>query len=230
MDIEGLGEERVAPVRRRRPARRTPPTSTPSPSSSSCRSSASANARRSCSSTRSRRRSTRPLARLLVGLGIRHVGPTAAHALARELGSLDAHRGTHRRRSSPRSTASAAIIAESVGEFFAIEAQPRASSRSSATPASTSTGPTASRRRRPAARRSRGSTFVLTGTLDDFTRDEAQAGDRSARREGHRQRVEEDELRRRRARARVEARQGRAARRADHRRATAPSSSSSTAR
>jgi DNA ligase (NAD+) len=32
----------------------------------------------------------RPLWRLLVGLSIRHVGPTAARALARELGSLDA--------------------------------------------------------------------------------------------------------------------------------------------
>jgi DNA ligase (NAD+) len=29
----------------------------------------------------------RPLAKLLVGLGIRHVGPTASIALARELGS-----------------------------------------------------------------------------------------------------------------------------------------------
>src|SRR5439155_5545329 len=32
----------------------------------------------------------RPLWRLLVGLSIRHVGPTAAQALARELRSLDA--------------------------------------------------------------------------------------------------------------------------------------------
>ncbi len=33
---------------------------------------------------------SRPLANLLVGLGIRHVGPTAARALASELGSMDA--------------------------------------------------------------------------------------------------------------------------------------------
>ena len=36
---------------------------------------------------------SRPLAKLLVGLGIRHVGPSAAVALARELGDLDAIAG-----------------------------------------------------------------------------------------------------------------------------------------
>ncbi|GIU89916.1 MAG: hypothetical protein KatS3mg010_1015 [Acidimicrobiia bacterium] len=69
---------------------RTRPTSTTSRSRSSSRSNGSASAARSCSSTRSRRRSEQPLWRLLVGLGINHVGPTAAQALARALGDLTA--------------------------------------------------------------------------------------------------------------------------------------------
>ena len=41
---------------------------------------------------------TRPLWRILVALSIRHVGPTAARALAAEFGSLDGDRGGQRRR------------------------------------------------------------------------------------------------------------------------------------
>ena len=58
LDIEGLGEERVRQFVDAGPARRTRPTSTRSPSTSSCRSNASASGRRSCSSTRSRGRSS----------------------------------------------------------------------------------------------------------------------------------------------------------------------------
>ncbi len=47
-----------------------------------------------------------PLSRLLVGLGIRHLGPTGARALARAFGTLDAL-VPPRVRSSPRSTGSA---------------------------------------------------------------------------------------------------------------------------
>ena len=59
----------------------------------------------------SRPRRTQPLSRLLVGLGIRHLGPTGARAVARAFGNLDAlvaaergragRRRGHRRRSSP---------------------------------------------------------------------------------------------------------------------------------
>ena len=41
---------------------------------------------------------TRPLWRILVALSIRHVGPTAARALAAEFGSLDGDRGGERGR------------------------------------------------------------------------------------------------------------------------------------
>src|SRR5207237_10307377 len=59
----------------------------------------------------------RPLAKLLVGLGIRHVGPAAATALARELGSLD------RIASAPAEDLAAVpgaggVMAESVRRFF----------------------------------------------------------------------------------------------------------------
>jgi DNA ligase (NAD+) len=60
---------------------------------------------------------TRPLSRLLVALGIRHVGPTVARALARAFGSLDALAAA------PVETLGAvdgvgAVIADSVAEFL----------------------------------------------------------------------------------------------------------------
>src|SRR4029077_15337061 len=61
----------------------------------------------------------RPLARVLVGLGIRHVGPTAAPALARALGDIariiaaSAEELTEVEGVGP-------VIAESLGRFFAI--------------------------------------------------------------------------------------------------------------
>jgi DNA ligase (NAD+) len=61
---------------------------------------------------------SRPLSRLLVALGIRHVGPTGARALARAFGSLESMR------SAPAEQVAAVegigpIIADSVVEFFA---------------------------------------------------------------------------------------------------------------
>ncbi len=115
---------------------------------------------------------SRPLAKVLVGLGIRHVGPSAAIALARELGSLDA-------------IASAAVedlavvpgvggvIAESVHVFFANERNRgfveklRAAGVNFTGPARVAApvdGPSLA-----------GMTFVLTGTLPGMTREEAQA-------------------------------------------------------
>jgi DNA ligase (NAD+) len=115
---------------------------------------------------------TRPLAKLLVGLGISHVGPAAAGTLARELGSLDAIA------SAPADVLAAVegvggIIADSVTTFFAndrnrsvveklraagvnFEGPPRA--------APSAAGPSLA-----------GTTFVITGTLDGFTRDQATA-------------------------------------------------------
>jgi len=114
----------------------------------------------------------RPLAKLLVGLGIRHVGPSAAIALARELGDLD-------------SIASATVeelsvvpgvggvIAESVGAFFANERNRalveklRAAGVNFRGPekiVAPVDGPSLD-----------GLTFVLTGTLPTMTREDAQA-------------------------------------------------------
>ncbi len=114
---------------------------------------------------------SRPLARLLVGLGISHIGPAAAGTLAREIGSLDAI-------ASASSAELAAvdgvggIIAESVAEFFGdkrnrmgveklraagvnFEGPPRTEVSENATLADL--------------------TFVITGTLPGFSRDEATA-------------------------------------------------------
>jgi DNA ligase (NAD+) len=63
---------------------------------------------------------TRPLWRVLVALSIRHVGPTAAQALAREFGSLDAIR-----EASAADLAAAdgvgMTIAQSIGEWFEVD-------------------------------------------------------------------------------------------------------------
>jgi DNA ligase (NAD+) len=114
----------------------------------------------------------RPLAKLLVGLGIRHVGPTAATALARALGSLD-------------TIANAAveelagvdgvgpIIAQSVITFFAnphnrelVEKLRQAGVNFE--------GPARVEAPEGSASLS-GLTFVLTGTLPNLTREEAEA-------------------------------------------------------
>lgn len=110
---------------------------------------------------------TRPLWRLLVGLSIRHVGPTAARALARELGSLDAVAAA--------STAVLAAvdgvgptIAEAVAEWFAdprhrdIVERIRAGGARLADDAG-----------RAAPRPLAGVTVVITGTLATYSRDGA---------------------------------------------------------
>jgi len=114
----------------------------------------------------------RPLNRLLVGLGMRHVGPTASVALARELGSLDAI-----------ATASAddlaavpgvgGVIAESVQQFFANERN-RALVEKLRAAGVNFQGPEKAVVAEGEATLA-GLTFVLTGTLPDLTRDEAQA-------------------------------------------------------
>jgi hypothetical protein len=104
---------------------------------------------------------------VLVALSIRHVGPTAAQALARDFRSIDADHGGRPRRSWPPSTASA-----------------RPSPRRSAS-GSPSTGTATSSRSgaRPACgwpTRARsppgpltGVTVVVTGSLRDYSRDQA---------------------------------------------------------
>jgi DNA ligase (NAD+) len=112
------------------------------------------------------RSKSRPLANLIYGLGIPHVGGTASRDLAREIGSLDrlksmtAEELVQIEQIGP-------VIAESIEKFFSqprnlevIEKLKAAGVDPVETPKKTG-GPL------------QGKTFVLTGTLDGFTRDEA---------------------------------------------------------
>ena len=109
----------------------------------------------------------RPLWRVLVALSIRHVGPTAAQALARALGSMAAIEAA-----SPEQLAAVdgvgPVIAEAVREWFALDWHreivrkwQRAGVRM------------AERQDTSTPRTLEGLTLVLTGTLEGFSRDEA---------------------------------------------------------
>ncbi len=114
---------------------------------------------------------SRPLAKLLVGLGIRHVGPTAASALATELGSLDAIIDA-----SPEALVTVdgigSTIAQSLRAWFAEEpnqaliAKLRAAGLNLVGPARPDG--------HPGELPLRGRTLVLTGSLEAFTREQAQ--------------------------------------------------------
>ncbi|HEY7105859.1 MAG TPA: NAD-dependent DNA ligase LigA [Acidimicrobiia bacterium] len=112
------------------------------------------------------------LARLLVGLGISHIGPAAAATLASEIGSLDAIAGA-----SVDELAAVegvgGIIAESVGTFFANERNRGVIEKLRAAGVNFEGPPRAevSAEQQTLA----GLTFVITGTLDGFSRDEATA-------------------------------------------------------
>ncbi len=95
------------------------------------------------------------------------------------------------------------------------------SSRSGARPASSSTEERVDTGPRPLD----GMTVVVTGTLDDFSRDEATAAITQPWRQGHRQRVEKDRFRRRRRHTRFEIRQSTDLEGADPRRGGVPRAS-----
>jgi DNA ligase (NAD+) len=111
----------------------------------------------------------RPLWRLLVGLSIRHVGPTAAQALARELRSLDAIAAA----STEELAAVDGVgptIAQAVVEWFAdprhqrlVERIRSGGARVAEEGQASGPGPLA------------GCTVVVTGTLEAFSRDVATA-------------------------------------------------------
>src|SRR5207248_4635622 len=112
------------------------------------------------------------LAKLLVGLGIRHVGPSAAVALARELGDLDSIAST-----SAEELAAVpgvgAVIAQSVRAFFGIDRNRELIEKLRAAGVNFK-GP--ERVVAPAGGASlEALTFVLTGTLPTMTREEAEA-------------------------------------------------------
>ena len=111
------------------------------------------------------------LARVLVGLSIRHLGPTAAQAVARALGSLDRVEAATVEELTALDGVGL-VIAESVRAFFESPHNHVVLDKLRAAGVDL-TAPTA------AANTAiddslAGLTFVLTGTLDDMTRDEAQ--------------------------------------------------------
>jgi len=115
----------------------------------------------------------RPLAKLLVGLGIRHVGPAAAVALARELGHLDRIAGA------PVEELTAVegvgpVIAESIHQFFATTRNHRVVEKLRGAGVNFE-GPPPAEVADVGGVSLAGRTFVLTGGLDGFTREEAQA-------------------------------------------------------
>jgi DNA ligase (NAD+) len=117
-----------------------------------------------------------PLSRLLVALGIRHLGPTGARAMARALGSLDALMSA----SEPELAAVdgiGGVIAASVAEFLAaptnvaVLERLRAAGVATEEPGAATAGTGGSE---AAAQTLAGKAVVVTGTVPGFTREEAE--------------------------------------------------------
>jgi DNA ligase (NAD+) len=115
---------------------------------------------------------SRGLARVLIGLGMRHVGPSAAQALARELGSMDAIEAA-REDELAAVDGVGPVIAASIVEWFAdgdnepVLRKLRAAGVSLLGPPRADTS--------DVEQTFAGLTFVLTGGLEGYTRDEAAA-------------------------------------------------------
>ena len=114
---------------------------------------------------------TRPLWRVLVALSIRHVGPTAAQALARAFGSLDAIRSATVEELAAVDGVGP-VIAEALAEWFAVEWHASIVDRWRASGVSLADEP-ADAPELPQTLA--GLTVVVTGTLAGYTREEAQA-------------------------------------------------------
>ena len=121
---------------------------------------------------------TRPLSRLLVALGVRHLGPTGARALAGAFGSIDAIVAA------PAGTLAAVegigqVIAESVAEFLTRDTnlvvldKLRAAGVRMTEPAAA--GGPAGGGAGEVPRTLEGKSVVVTGTLEGYTREEAEA-------------------------------------------------------
>jgi DNA ligase (NAD+) len=111
-----------------------------------------------------------PLWRVLVALSIRHVGPTAARALAQHFGSMDALREAARER--PEELAAVegvgGIIAESVAAWFAVDWH-----RAIVDQWKADGVVMADERDASVEQTLAGLTIVVTGSLEGFSRDEA---------------------------------------------------------
>ena len=153
-----------------------------------------------------------PLWRVLVALSIRHVGPTAARALATEFGSMARIRAA----SEDELAAAEGVgptIAEAVIEWFKVDVA--RGDRRQVGRRRRDHGGRARRVRGPHARGPDGRGHRLVGRLLPRL---GQGGHRVARRQGRRLGVEEDRLRRGRRQRRLQGREGRAARGARARR------------
>jgi DNA ligase (NAD+) len=112
---------------------------------------------------------TRPLARLITGLGIRFVGEVAALALATAFGSLDALAGA----TAEQITAIDGIgpaVANSVAQFFSLPANQALVQKLKDVGVQTTGQPAAPR----AGDGLSGHTFVITGSLPNLTREQAE--------------------------------------------------------
>ena len=114
----------------------------------------------------------RPLWRILVALSIRHVGPTAARALAAEFGSLDAIAAA------PAGELAAVdgvgpTIAASVADWFTVDWHVAIVGKWRSAGVDFGTARARASRDEAAGLPLAGVTVVLTGTLGGFTRDEA---------------------------------------------------------
>ncbi|MDD7384119.1 MAG: helix-hairpin-helix domain-containing protein [Actinomycetaceae bacterium] len=122
---------------------------------------------------------TKPLWRKLVALSIRHVGPTAARALADEFGSLDAMLSASRE-ALTQVEGVGAIIAESFQEWFSIPWHRQIVEQWREAGVLWADEPAVSSPADPSGNEDdthllEGMTIVLTGTLSGFTRDQAAA-------------------------------------------------------
>jgi len=120
---------------------------------------------------------SRGLARLLAGLGIRHVGGRAAEVLAGHFGSMDAIAAASEEELTEVAEIGP-IIAASVHRFITSAAGRDAVARLKA--AGVSVQAPAARAGEPTARPLAGKTVVVTGTLSDFSRGEAEAAIKAA--------------------------------------------------
>jgi DNA ligase (NAD+) len=108
-----------------------------------------------------------PLWRVLVALSIRHVGPTAARALASQFGSMDAIRAASRDELA-QAEGVGGVIADAVMEWFAVDWHASIVDKWAATGVRMADDRDAS-----VARTLEGLTVVVTGSLEGFSRDQA---------------------------------------------------------
>jgi DNA ligase (NAD+) len=107
-----------------------------------------------------------------VGLGIRHLGPTAAGAVASELGTLNrVQAATVEELTAVEGVGT--VIAQSVQHFFALEANHVVVDK--LRHAGVELTASATERPEPVSAALAGRTFVLTGGLTGFTREQAEA-------------------------------------------------------